>query len=70
MPRRPPKVIRPADPREDAALDAALAATFPASDPVAALAPAAERSRPLPADPAARPVVRTPSRPRKKDIQP
>lgn len=70
MPRRSPKVIRPVDPREDAALDAALAASFPASDPVAALAPAAERSRPLPADPADRPALRTPSRPRKKGIQP
>ena len=40
MPRRSPKVIRPVDPREDAALDAALAASFPASDPVAILEPA------------------------------
>ena len=38
---------RPTRPEEtgDSALDAALAASFPASDPVAALEPAAERAR-------------------------
>lgn len=56
---------RPIDPRADEALDAALAASFPASDPVAVLEPAAgadlDRSGPD--------AGRAPS-PRKKDIQP
>ena len=42
MPRRPPKVIRPVDPRAEAALDAALTASFPASHPIAVLVRAAK----------------------------
>lgn len=45
MPRRLPEVSHPIDPRGERALDAALAASFPASDPVAALEPAPERPR-------------------------
>ncbi len=70
MPRRPPKVIRPVDAREEAALDAAPAASFPASDPIDALDPAAERSRLPPAAPAGRHDGRSQSRSRKKDTQP
>lgn len=44
MSRRPPLFSRPNDLHGEDALDAALAASFPASDPVAALVPAGERS--------------------------
>lgn len=66
MPRRSVKTAgRAIDPRADEALDAALAATFPASDPVAALEPAAG------ADPArSGPDAGRAPLSRKKDIQP
>jgi hypothetical protein len=70
MPRRPPKDTRPVDPRAEAALDTALAASFPASDPIAVLEPAAERPRIPPAAPAGWPDGRSQSPSRNKGIQP
>lgn len=65
MPRRSANASRPIDPHAEEALDAALAASFPASDPVAVVEPAAG------ADPARSgpDAGRAPSS-RKKDIQP
>ncbi|OYX57597.1 MAG: hypothetical protein B7Y86_05525 [Brevundimonas subvibrioides] len=70
MPRRPPKVIRPVDAREEAALGAPLDASFPSSNAVAVLDPAAERRRLQPAAQPGRPDGRSQSQPRNKDIQP
>lgn len=70
MPRRPPRVIRPVDAREEAALGAALAASFPFNDNFAVLDPAAEWRRLQPAAQPVRPDSRSQSQPRNKDIQP
>lgn len=70
MPRRPQTFTRPLDFGGEVALDAALAASFPASDPVAALTPAAERSSSIPGRPS-RVVEAPPIRlSQKKDARP
>lgn len=68
MPRSFPKASRPDTVRRERALDTALAASFPASDPVAALEPVPDwprRSRgPV------RAGARFETQPRMKDIRP
>lgn len=67
MPRRSPNASRPIDPHADEALDAALAASFPASDPVAVLEPASRVDPPSSPDTGST-EVRAPCLTRKKDI--
>lgn len=69
MSGRPPIATIPNDRRAEDALDAALAASFPASDPVAALTPAGERSPSAVRPPFARGPSRL-RRPQKKDARP
>lgn len=69
MSRRFANFSRPNDTRREDAPDAALAASFPACDPLVARVPAGERSRSTPRQPSPR-VDRTASpRPQRKDVQ-
>ena len=70
MPCRPQTFTRPRDSDGEDALDAALAASFPASDPVAALTPAAERSPSIPGRPSRAVEAPPVRRSQKKDSRP
>lgn len=68
MPRRSLNASRPVDPRADEALDAALAASSPAGDPVAMLEPVSGADPTLSGPDTGLAEVRAPSLSRKKDI--